>query len=160
MAYIKFEGLKKVRQKYKNKKVVFCSGSFDLLHAGHILFLEDCKALGDILVIGIGSSRSIQKYKSKAPIINEVMRIKMLDSLRVVDYVFLDLTNNILTLLEQVLPELKPNYYVVNTDAKMIPDRKKVAKHYGIKMITLERKCPPEYKNISTTNIINKIRNS
>jgi len=83
----------------------------------------------------------------------------MLDSLKVVDYVFLDFTDHILTLLKKTFPELKPDYYVINIDANMIPNRKRVAKQYGVKMAILKRQCPSEYKNVSTTKIIKRIKN-
>ena len=45
------------------EKIVFCSGSFDLVHAGHVLFFEDCKKIGEILVVGVGGDAIIKKTK-------------------------------------------------------------------------------------------------
>lgn len=159
MAEIQFKHLTKLRQKYKDKKIVFCSGTFDLLHAGHVLFLEDCKKIGDVVVVGLGGSRTIQAYKGHGPILNEHLRLKVLDSTRPVDYVLIDNTKNIMELLEKTFTKLAPDYYVVNTDAKIIPERKKIAKTHGVKMVILDRVCPPEYENISTTKIIASIKN-
>jgi len=44
--------LQSIREKYKDKKIVFTSGTFDVIHAGHITYLNNCKSLGDVLVVG------------------------------------------------------------------------------------------------------------
>lgn len=158
MAEIQLKHLTNIRQKHKGKKIVFCSGTFDLFHAGHVLFLEDCKKIGDIVVVGLGSNRAIQNYKNHGPVLNEHLRLKILDSVRLVDYVFIDNTKNILELLKKTFFKLAPDYYVVNTDAKLILEREAIAKNHDVKMIILDRVCPPEYENISTTKIIAKIK--
>ena len=160
MTQIKTKDLKRIRSSNKNRKIVFCSGSFDLLHAGHVLFLEDCKKLGDLVVVALGSDKAIKKYKNKLPVLNDHIRIKVLDSLKPVDYTFLDTATNILTLLKKVFPKLQPDYYVINTDAKFIGERKKIADLFNVKMAIFKRDCPPEFKKISTTKIIEKIKSS
>ena len=79
-----------LRKKFENKKIVYCSGMFDLLHPGHVLFLEDCKKQGDILVVGVGGDSNVKKNKKPGrPIMNHYMRLKLIDSLKQVDYCFL-----------------------------------------------------------------------
>src|SRR3989344_4144936 len=158
MAIIKIKDFEGIRKKHKNEKIVFCSGTFDLLHAGHVLFLEDCKSYGDILVVGLGGNKVVKSYKNKNPIINEVMRLKMLDSLKIVDYVFLETARHLFDSLERVFLKLQPNFYVVNSDASLISERKNIADKYEVKFVVLGRKCPKSYENISTTNIIKKIK--
>ena len=51
MGVIDFKDLPRIREKHKNEKIAVCAGVFDLTHAGHILFFEDCKKYGDILVV-------------------------------------------------------------------------------------------------------------
>ncbi len=160
MAIIKIKAFEDIRKKHKNKKIVFCSGTFDLLHAGHILFLEDCKDHGDILVVGLGGNKVVKSYKNKHPVINEAMRLKMLDSLKIVDYVFLETAGHLFGSLERVFFKLKPNFYVVNSDASLILERKNIAEKYKAEFVVLNRKCPKSYENISTTKIINKIKES
>ena len=79
-----------IRKKAKNqkKKVVFTNGCFDILHAGHIRFLNKAKKLGDILIVGLNSDSSVKKIKGKErPIVNQRDRAEILSNLVMVDYV-------------------------------------------------------------------------
>lgn len=88
---IKREEIKKIRDIHKDKVIVFCSGVFDLTHAGHALFFEDCKANEDRLVVSIGEDSHIRHYKGLGqPIRNHFIRAKMVDSLKSVDYCFIN----------------------------------------------------------------------
>lgn len=163
MTNIVLEDLPKIRRKHKNKKIVFCSGCFDLTHAGHVLFFEDCKKIGDILVVAIGTDNSIRRYKGdKRPILNENVRLKVVDALKPVDYTFLDMdayeSDNKFVLLSLVFKDLKPDYYVFNEDAYGIPEREEISKKYGVEMKVLKRWCPEEFEEISTSKIIEKIK--
>jgi D-beta-D-heptose 7-phosphate kinase/D-beta-D-heptose 1-phosphate adenosyltransferase len=74
--------------KKKGKKIVFTNGCFDLLHLGHIRYLEKSKSLGDILVVGVNSDRSVRGLKGpERPILPEEERTEILSSLACVDYV-------------------------------------------------------------------------
>lgn len=169
MTYIQVDELPKVRERHKNDVIVFCPGSFDITHAGHVLFLEDCKRLGDILVVSVGCDENLKNGKGNdRPILNEHIRIKMVSSLKPVDYCFLDFPvrnftqkSDFLKQFDTILKLLKPNKYVINSDAFDIPFRREsMKKHPYTDLVLLERKCPPEFDNISTTKIIEKIRNT
>lgn len=72
----------------KGKRIVFTNGCFDLLHIGHLRYLEEAKALGDILVVGVNSDRSVRDLKGpKRPILPEGERAEILSGLECVDYV-------------------------------------------------------------------------
>jgi D-beta-D-heptose 7-phosphate kinase / D-beta-D-heptose 1-phosphate adenosyltransferase len=74
--------------KKKGKRIVFTNGCFDLLHLGHIRYLEGAKALGDILLVGVNSDHSVQKLKGpKRPILPEEDRAEILSGLGSVDYI-------------------------------------------------------------------------
>jgi len=74
--------------KSKGKKIIFTNGCFDLLHAGHIIFLETAKSFGDILILGLNSDQSVTTLKGKGRPINiQADRAYMLAALEVVDYV-------------------------------------------------------------------------
>jgi D-beta-D-heptose 7-phosphate kinase/D-beta-D-heptose 1-phosphate adenosyltransferase len=69
-------------------RVVFTNGVFDLLHPGHVRYLSDARALGDALIVGVNSDRSVRANKGSArPITPEVERAELLASLRSVDAV-------------------------------------------------------------------------
>lgn len=159
--------LPKIRVRHENEVIVFCAGSFDLTHAGHAIFLEECKKLGDILVVAVGCDANQKKYKGyERPILNERIRLKMVASLKPVDYCFLDFevsnpkqNSDFLNQLDTIFTLLKPNKYIVNTDSFDIPLRHEfVKKHVGMEMVVLERTCPVEFDGISTTKIIEKIK--
>ena len=74
--------------KHNSKKIVFTNGCFDLLHAGHISYLEKAKNFGDILILGLNSDRSVTSLKGKGrPIYLQDDRAYILAALEVVDYV-------------------------------------------------------------------------
>jgi rfaE bifunctional protein nucleotidyltransferase chain/domain len=74
--------------KSKDKKVVFTAGSWDLLHVGQCRYLEEAKAQGDILVVGVSSNDAIRRVKGpNKPILDEKIRAEMLTYLRSVDFV-------------------------------------------------------------------------
>lgn len=84
--------LKKIisRLKAKGKIIVFTNGCFDLLHYGHVKYLEDAKRKGDILVVAINSDVSVRRIKgSRRPIVKEKDRLKIIAGLESVDYVVL-----------------------------------------------------------------------
>jgi D-glycero-beta-D-manno-heptose 1-phosphate adenylyltransferase len=162
MTQINIDEFIKLKENLKDKKIVFCSGSFDLIHAGHILFFEDCKKYGDILIVGVGCDKIIKTFKGdKRPILNEKIRIKIIDSLKPVDYCFLDTFSskeNPLESIKLILGILKPDFYIINEDAFNIPYREEICRELKIKMIILKRTCPEEFDNISTSKIIEKIK--
>lgn len=163
MAQIKMHELKKIRKKHKNQKVVFCSGSFDLIHAGHVLFFEDCKRHGDILVVMAANDEVLKKNKGAGrPVLNEHVRIKMIDSLRPVDYCLLDTsadeTLHPLHCLHEIFDALRPDVYVINDDAFDIPYREELVKKYATKLVVLPRSAPKEFDGVSTTKLIEKIK--
>ena len=78
--------LEKLRR--SGKKIVFTNGCFDLLHAGHVRYLREAKAAGDVLVIGLNSDRSVRGLKGPGrPLVPEGERAELLAALEMVDYV-------------------------------------------------------------------------
>ena len=138
MSIITINDLKKIREENKNKKIVFCSGSFDLTHAGHILFFEDCKKHGDILVVAVGKDSSIKKNKGdKRPILNQHIRLKTIDSLKPVDYCYINpisIPGKKLYTLEHAFESLKPDIYAINEDAFDMEDRRKLCEFFNINL--------------------------
>jgi len=160
---IKHSDLPKIRKLYADKKIVFCSGSFDLIHAGHILFFEDSKNLGDILVVSVGPDSDLRKTKGPdRPVLNEKVRLKTIASLKPVDFCLLGkplpTKGHIHQPLEHIFKTLSPDIYAVNDDIHDADFRKKLADKHNVKTVLMERWCPPEFDQISTTRIINKIK--
>lgn len=133
-----------------------------MTHAGHVLFFEDCKNYGDILVVGVGNDYILGVNKGRnQPFFNQHVRLKLIDSFKSVDYCFLDESgekNHPLDIVKETFKNLKPDIYIINDDAINIQHRKRLSLKYGIKMSILKRSCPSEFNNISTSNIIKKIK--
>jgi len=76
--------------KRRRKKIVFTNGCFDIIHAGHVRYLQDAKKLGDVLVLALNSDRSVKTIKgSKRPIVPEGERAEVMASLASIDFVVL-----------------------------------------------------------------------
>lgn len=154
------DGLAGIRKKNQDKKIVFCSGNFDLTHAGHVIFFERCKSYGDALVVGVAGDEINKANKGQErPILNEQMRLKVVDSLKPVDYTLIDIYStkeSPLALLNEVFPRLNPDVYVINEGAFNTPYRKALCDQYGIDLEILA--MPKDFPGLSTTSIINKIR--
>lgn len=88
---VQLENLADIRGRHRSEKIVLTSGTFDLLHVGHLRYLSMVKALGDIVVVMLSGDARIRARKGpERPIIPENDRAVMLDALKVVDYVFID----------------------------------------------------------------------
>ena len=136
--------------KDQGKKVGFTSGAFDIIHAGHVTYLEDAKKICDVLIIGLNTDASVKKYKGEnRPINNQEDRLKTISALETVDYVFLfdERRNN------ANIETLKPDFYIKGGDysADKLTSKPLVEKHGG-KAVVL-----PVVKGKSTTETIKKV---
>jgi D-beta-D-heptose 7-phosphate kinase / D-beta-D-heptose 1-phosphate adenosyltransferase len=92
--------------KHKGKKIVFTNGCFDLLHAGHVRYLETAKGFGDILILGLNSDESVRKLKGVGrPINNEKDRAYILAALEAVDYVVIFEEDTPYNLISSIKPD-------------------------------------------------------
>ncbi|MGH2568646.1 MAG: D-glycero-beta-D-manno-heptose 1-phosphate adenylyltransferase [Bacteroidota bacterium] len=93
--------------KLQRKKVVFTNGCFDILHRGHIDYLQKAKALGDVLVVGVNTDDSVKRVKGeKRPIVAEGDRTTILAAFACVDYVCLFDEDAPYELLQAILPDV------------------------------------------------------
>ncbi len=98
------------RLKKQGKKITTYSGSFDILHLGHIKSLKEAKKQGDVLIVLLNSDKSVKKYKGpKRPIVNEKDRAQMLSFLSCVDFVVLFDQINPKDILEKIKPDVHCN---------------------------------------------------
>jgi len=136
--------------KAKGKRIVFTNGCFDLLHVGHIRYLEEAKALGDILVVGINSDRSVRRIKGPyRPILPEEERAEILSGLGGVDYITIFDEADPLELISS----LQPHILVKGGDwTKETTVGKEVVERSGGEVIIL-----PFVQGASTSNLIETI---
>src|SRR3989338_5989152 len=136
--------------KKKNKRIVTTNGVFDILHYGHVKYLEQAKILGDILIVGVNTDKSVKQNKGdERPINDEKSRMSVLAALKSVDYVFLFDEKD----PRNWLNKLKPNIHVKAGDYKLskIIEKGAVESNGGKVMIIKAE------KGYSTTDLINKI---
>ena len=142
---VTLEEAKEIRKKLnaENKRVIFANGIFDILHGGHVSYLADAKALGDVLFLGVNSDERKRRLKGEGrPICKEAERLEILSAIRFVDWIVLF---NELT-CENLLRNLVPDVHVKGTDYTVatIPERE-VAQSLGIEVAV----CGPPKENAS-----------
>ena len=136
----------------KDKKIVFTNGCFDILHVGHITYLNEAKALGDILVIGLNSDNSVKRIKgSDRPINNEKNRKFVLENLKSIDYVEIFDEDTPLELIKKI----NPNILVKGGDWPA----EKIVGFEHVKSLGGMVKSLEFLDGYSTTSIIKKIKN-
>jgi D-glycero-beta-D-manno-heptose 1-phosphate adenylyltransferase len=127
--------------------VVFTNGCFDLLHVGHVRYLQEAAKMGDVLVIGVNTDASVRRYKGpNRPVVPLSERMELLDALRCVDYV-VPFNEDDPSLTISIL---KPDIHVKggDYDIETMPETP-VVRAYGGKVVTV-----PFYEGFSTTRII------
>jgi rfaE bifunctional protein nucleotidyltransferase chain/domain len=132
-------------------RIILANGCFDILHVGHVRYLEAARHEGDILVAAVNSDSSVRRLKGHGrPILDEGARAYLVAALRCVDYVviFNDAT------VETLLMELRPDTHAKGTDytAENVPERE-VAKQLGIRVAIVG-----DAKNHSTRELLNSLR--
>ena len=146
------EGLEQISTELKeqDKKIVTTNGAFDILHVGHVRYLKEAKALGDILIVAVNSDESIKKYKDeKRPLVPLAERMELLESLEFIDYIFSFEEETPMTWLEKI----KPNVHVKGGDYKQPLIEQDFVEKNGGKIVLIK-----EVEGKSTTNLLEKIR--
>jgi D-glycero-beta-D-manno-heptose 1-phosphate adenylyltransferase len=118
--------------KKRGQTVVFTNGCFDILHVGHVRYLEAARQHGDILVVAVNSDTSARSLKGPGrPVLDEAARARLVAALRAVDYVVIFSEQTVASLLRDLLPDV----HAKGTDysADTVPERA-VAKSLGIQV--------------------------
>lgn len=132
------------------QKKVFVSGCFDLLHSGHIAFLETAAQYGDLYVC-IGSDKTVYDLKGRYPIITQQERKYMIQALRCVNTCLINKGSGMID-FEVELNEIKPDIFIVNEDGNT-PSKAKLCKEKGIEYIVLDR-IPSEGLPVRSTTTL------
>ena len=104
---VSFEKISEELASHRNQKIVFTNGCFDLLHVGHIRYLQEARAQGDFLVVGVNSDASVKRLKGPTrPIQNESDRAEILSALGAVDAVVIFTEDTPANLIEAVRPNI------------------------------------------------------
>jgi cytidyltransferase-like protein len=132
------------------KKKVFVSGCFDMLHSGHVRFLEEAAAYGDVHV-GIGSDHTVKELKGRYPINTQEERKYMLEALRHVKTCLINKGSGIMDFLED-LDRISPDCFVVNEDGNT-PAKMRLCRRLGIRYVVLKRNPRANLPARSTTSL-------
>jgi len=148
------EAVKKARA--DGKTVVFTNGCFDILHVGHVRYLQDARALGDLLVVGVNTDDSVRRLKGPTrPVVSEWERAEILAALQCVDYVSLFNEDTPVELITAI----RPSIHVKGGDYKAedLPEAEAVIAGGG--KIVIVSFSSTDSEGFSTTNVIGKIMN-
>jgi cytidyltransferase-like protein len=132
------------------RKKVFVSGCFDMLHSGHVRFLEAAAAYGDVYV-GIGSDQTVKELKGRYPVNTQEERQYLLAALRHVKRCFINQGSGIMDFLKE-LQRISPDCFVVNEDGNT-PAKQRLCRRLGIRYIVLRRIPRTNLPARSTTSL-------
>ena len=137
-------------ERTNGSRIVLANGCFDILHAGHVRYLEGARALGDLLVVGINSDAQVARLKGKGrPILPERERAELVASLQAVDLVTIFAEPTV----AELLLAIKPDVHAKGTDytEETVPERD-VARSYGGTVAIVG-----DPKDHSTSDILRKV---
>ena len=137
------------------KKKVFVSGCFDMLHSGHVRFLEEAATYGDVH-IGLGSDQTVIDLKGRAPVNTQAERQYMLAALRHVKSCRVNSGSGIMDFLSE-LKRVGPDIFIVNEDGNT-PDKAELCRKLGVKYVVLKRLPQTNLPVRSTTSLRKECR--
>ncbi len=150
-----------LRNKYPEKKIVFCTGCFDILQSGHAVFFNQCKQKGDILVVGVGRDNVITELKGPGrPVNPENNRVYLVAAFQDVDYAALNDHEISMGKIDfkELMTALRPDYFVLNDDDTGIVEKRTLCDEIGCELVQVSREVPRILEPTSTTRIIDKIQ--
>ncbi len=160
---LQINDLAELKKSNPDKKIVFATGCYDILQSGHAVFFNQCKAYGDLLVVGVGKDETLRQLKGPGrPVNPENNRLYLVAAMEDVDFAVLndDEIGEGKIDFKQVMTELRPDIFILNDDDSSVEPKQKLCDALGIKIEFVPREVPEELMPTSTTNIINKINYS
>ena len=148
------EGVTPFLKSFPNHKIVATNGCFDILHAGHVAYLEAAKEQGDLLIVGLNDDESVRELKGPDRPINCLEdRARVLDSIRYVDLVVIFHEKR----AQEFIKAVQPDIYVKGGDYTFdsLPECERLL----LEENTLDVVILPELTGRSTTNIVNNMKN-
>lgn len=166
---IDYDELLEIRNKHKENKIVMVKGTFDLFHIGHLNILKKAKSLGDILVVIVKCNEAVKLKGNDRPIIDENDRANIIDSIKYTDYTLIaneefeidkdgELNDNDKMQYKRyakIIQDLKPDILIKIKNHKIPNVLLELYRNNLVQIVEVE-----ETEGISTTKLINKIRNS
>ncbi len=142
-------------QRAAGQRVVFTNGCFDIIHPGHILHLQQARQEGDVLVVALNSDESVRQLKGPGrPVFSQQERATVLAALEPVDYITIFDTPHVTEIIEAIRPDVyvKGGDYTLDT---LVAEEREALERCGTEIQLL-----PEIGTFSTTDVINRVRDS
>lgn len=148
---ISIADLPALRERLQGRTIVLATGCFDILHSGHLYFLEDASRQGDVLIVGINSDRAVKVLKGvHRPIVSEGERVNLISAFRCVDYTFI--YDDIVA--DDYIVSLKPDVFAIGEESVgSYPSEPASAKQVGARLHVVTR-----IPSASTTSIVANIQ--
>ncbi len=138
-------------------KKVFISGCYDILHAGHIQFFEEAKALGDYLIVSFASSDVLWHHKQRKPSIPDEHKKVLLESMAMVDKVIVGQNTKLGLDFEEAFLSERPDILAVTEDDLYGDVKRELCRKVGAEYVILP-KTPPRFDPVSTSLIVSRIK--
>ena len=146
---VRYKEIQEAEIFFENKKTVLVGGCFDLIHFGHIKFLEAAKKQGDFLIVALESDEFIKKHKKKLPVHRQSERAEILSNLNMIDLIILlplfETNNDYFDLVKKISPRI----IAVTVGDQQLENKKKQAIEVGAEV----KEVITNLKNFSTRNI-------
>ncbi len=134
-------------------KKVFVSGCYDILHAGHLQFFEEARALGDYLIVSFASAEVLWHHKRRKPSIPDDHKRVLLQGLRMIDEVIVTQGHKEGVDFEEDFLRIRPDFLIVTEDDKYGVIKRELCRQVGAQYTVLP-KTPPRFEPVSTSSIV------
>ena len=138
-------------------KKIFVSGAFNVLHAGHIRFFNDARALGDYLIVSYPPSDMLWKLYGRKSVLDDADKLAVISSLEQVDEVVLSTDDDRALSFRSAFLSVKPDVLAVTTDDRFIEEKRRFCEEVGAEFVVLEKSAPAG-KATSSTAVVERIK--
>jgi len=151
--------LARLRERHPGQRIAFCSGCFDIVHSGHPVFFDQCRAYADLLVVGVGDDATVRALKGESRPVNPAAnRLFLVAAFGAVDYVLLngDVGDDTIDFRE-AFQLLRPDVLIVDDEDTAIDAKTALCHEVGVELISVPRDLPPQLVPTSTSQIIETV---
>lgn len=138
-------------------KKVFVSGAFNVLHAGHVRFFEDAKALGDYLIVSYPSADLLWTLYDKKSVLDDADKHAVISSLQMVDEVVESTDNDVALSFRSALLAAAPQVLAVTTDDQYIEQKRQFCEEHGVEFVILEKNQPADGQ-VTSSQVLSRIK--
>lgn len=139
-------------------KKVFVSGAFNVLHAGHIRFFEDARALGDYLIVSFPPADLLWKLYDKKSVLDDADKMAVISSLCMVDEVVFSTDDDAALSFRSAFLAIKPDILAVTTDDLYKAEKEQFCKEQGVEFVVLEKTLPSGKAQVSSTQVLDRVK--